>query len=454
MRVTKKSRRLVRLQNTAFVLLFLLAVGMLAWLSTQYNYQADWTANARNSLSDASVELLQGIDGEVRVQVFTADVGPMRQRIADLIARYQRYKADVSLEFVNPDLEPELVRKLGISREGELRLYYQGRQEKVLAWDEQSIVNALQRLTRSDERWLVFVEGHGERSPFGEANHDLGVWAQELEAKGFRLQAINLATQAVIPDNTSVLVIAGPQVNFLPGEVAMIEAYVERGGNLLWLADPDGLYGLEAIADQLGIVLVPGVIVDPTAQVFAIDDPTFAIVGDYGIHPLTRGFDVLTIFPRAAGVSAEPQGDWRADGFLVTTERGWSETGVLAGEIAFDDREDVAGPLTIGVSLTRELMNAAGDDASHQQRVVVVGDGDFISSAYLGNGGNLELGMNMVNWLSRDDQLISIPVKTALDSSLNLSRTQSIVIGFGFLLVLPLLLLAGGLSVWLKRRKA
>ncbi len=453
MKVTTKSRRLIRLQNITFVLLFLLAVGMLAWLSKQYNYQADWTANARNTLSDASIELLRKIDGDVRVQVFTADVGPMRKRISNLIARYQRYKTDVSLEFVNPDLEPELVRELGITRDGELLVHYQGRQEKVSAWDEQSIANALQRLTRSDERWLVFVEGHGERSPFGEANHDLGVWAQELEAKGFHLQGINLATQAMIPDNTDVLVIAGPQVEFLPGEVAMIEAYLQRGGNLLWLADPDGLYGLDAVAEQLGVALEPGVIVDPTAQMFAIDDPTFAIVGDYGIHPLTRGFDVLTIFPRAAGLSVEPQGDWRADGFLLTTERSWSETGVLAGEIAFDDREDVSGPLSIGVSLTREL-TGSDDDASHQQRVVVVGDGDFISNAYLGNGGNLELGMNMVNWLSRDDQLISIPVKTALDSSLNLSRTQSIIIGFGFLLVLPLLLLAGGLTVWLKRRKA
>ncbi|MFC1750025.1 GldG family protein [Pseudomonadota bacterium] len=461
MKVTAKSRRQIKLQNIVFVLLFLGAVGLLAWVSKQYSYQADWTANARNTLSSASIDLLKEIKGEVRVQVFSSDVGPLRKRIANLIERYQRYKSDFKLEFINPDVEPELVRELGITIDGELLLHYQGRQEKVSAWDEQSITNALQRLMRSDERWLVFVEGHGERSPFGEANHDLSSWAQELSVKGFSLQGINLATQGMIPDNTSVLVIAGPQVDFLPGEVAMIEAYLIRGGSLLWLTDPDGLYGLDVVAELLGVTPEPGVIVDPTAQMFAINDPTFTIVGDYGMHPVTRNFDVLTIFPRAVGLSFETaldqQSGWQGDAFLTTSERGWSETGVMAGEIEFNDMDDVPGPLTVGISLTRSVARGDGDDSgdvSREQRVVVVGDGDFISNTYLGNGGNLALGMNMVNWLSQDDQLISIPVKTAVDGSLTLSQAHSLIIGFGFLLVLPLSLLGGGVAVWLKRRKA
>lgn len=460
MKVTAKSRRQIKLQNIVFILLFLGVVGLLAWVSKQYSYQSDWTANARNTLSSASVKLLQGIEGEIQVQVFSSDAGPLRKRIANLIERYQRYKPDFKLEFINPDMEPELVRELGITVDGELLIHYQGRQEKVSAWDEQSITNALQRLTRSDERWLVFLEGHGERSPFAEANHDLGTWGQELGAKGFRLQGINLATQGVIPDNTSALIIAGPQVDFLPGEVAMVEDYLARGGNLLWLTDPDGLYGLEVIAEMLGVTPEPGVIVDPTTQMFAINDPTFAIVGDYGIHPLTRNFDVLTIFPRASGLSFDMQGDWQTDAFLTTSERGWSETGVLAGEIEFNDMDDIPGPLVVGISLTRDVSTEGSaadensDSVTKQQRVVVVGDGDFISNTYLGNGGNLTLAMNMVNWLSEDDQLISIPVKTAVDSSLNLSQTHSIIIGFGFLLVLPLLLFVGGVAVWFKRRKA
>lgn len=457
MKVTQRSKRQIRLQNVLFVLLFTALIGLLGWLSEHYSFQADWTVNNRNTLSPASVAVLEQMPEPIVVTAFTADSGTLKQHIQDLLARYQRYKPDVRLDFVNPDTEPQQVRELGITTDGELLFEYQGRSEKVSELNEQSITNSLQRLSRSAERWIVFVEGHGERSPFGQANHDLQSWAQQLQAKGFRLQGLNLATAAAVPDNTTVLVIAGPQVNYLPGEVELIEEYVARGGNLLWLADPDGLYGLEPLAEQLGITFEPGVVVDPTTQMFAIDDPTFAIVGDYGFHPLVEGFNTLTIFPYAAGLVFEQQGDWRGETLLMTTARSWSETGVLAGEVGFDELEDVPGPLSLVAALTRNL---GGDEAaeetsgSQQQRVVVVGDGDFLSNAYLGNGGNLNLGMNMVNWLSSDDQLIAIPAKTAVDSSLTLSKSESMIIGFGFLLLLPALLLISGLTIWLKRRKA
>ena len=457
MKVTTRSKRQVRLQNILFVVLFVAAIGLLAGLSERYVYQADWTANSRNTLSDASVAVLEQMSGEISVSAFTTDVAALKQHIDDLIGRYKRYKKELRLAFVNPDTEPDQVRALGITQDGELLLEYQGRTEQVKELSEQAITNALQRLSRSAERWLVFVEGHGERSPFGEANHGLQVWAQQLEAKGFRLQGLNLATAALVPDNTSVLVIAGPQVDYLPGEVRLIEAYIARGGNVLWLADPDGLYGLEPLAEQLGVVFEPGVIVDPTTQMFSINDPTFAIVGDYGFHAVVEGFEMLTIFPRAAGMTLEPQDEWQGDAFLLTTADSWSETGVLAGEIGFDELEDVPGPLSLAAALTRNLPTEIEDDGEAglaQQRIIVVGDGDFLSNAYLGNGGNLDLGMNMINWLSSDDQLIAIPAKTAVDSALNLSRTQSMVIGFGFFLVLPALLLLSGLLIWLKRRKA
>ena len=148
----------------------------------------------------------------------------------------------------------------------------------------------------------------------------------------------------------------------------------------------------------------------------------------------------------------------RGDAFLTTSEHSWSETGVLAGEIDFDASQDISGPLTLGVGITRTLDSEKEPEHSElplrEQRVVVIGDGDFISNAYLGNGGNLNLGMNIINWLSRDDQLLSIPARTAPDTSLDLSKTDSVIIGFGFLLALPLLLLTTGLVIWLKRRKA
>jgi ABC-type uncharacterized transport system involved in gliding motility auxiliary subunit len=83
----------------------------------------------------------------------------------------------------------------------------------------------------------------------------------------------------------------------------------------------------------------------------------------------------------------------------------------------------------------------------------MIGDGDFLSDAYLGNGGNLLLGMNIMNWISEDEDFIAIPPKTAPDVKLELSRTDMLVMGAGFLLVLPLLLAGTGTLIWVRRRK-
>lgn len=456
MKVTTRSRRKILLQNILFSVLLLSLVGMLAWISTRYHYQADWTATGRNTLSPASVALLAQLKEPLKITAFARDAGTAKKQISDVIGRYQRYKKDIKLEFVNPDTEPERVRAEGVTMDGEILLQYQGRQNKLTDLSEQSITNALQGIARSGERWVVFLEGHGERSPFGNANHDLKAWADDLQRKGFKLKALNLANDPVIPDNTSVLVVAGPQVDYLPGEVKLLEQYLRRGGNLLWLMDPGPMYGLESIAEQLGIEVVPGVVVDPTTQLFAINDPTFAIVGDYGRHAITQDFNVVTIFPRAAGVNFEAQDEWKGEPFLTTSARSWSETGPLKGQISFDEGADVGGPLNIGIAAVRDRKFTAqtAGKAAGEQRTVVIGDGDFLANAYLGNGGNLNLGMNIINWLSSDDQLISIPAKTALDTALNLSQMQVGVIGFGFLLFLPLLLLGSGLVIWLRRRKA
>jgi ABC-type uncharacterized transport system involved in gliding motility auxiliary subunit len=142
-------------------------------------------------------------------------------------------------------------------------------------------------------------------------------------------------------------------------------------------------------------------------------------------------------------------------------QRSWTEIGPIAGKIAFDAAKgERQGPLDIGYALTRQI-NKAGQNKTAdpqkletpaEQRIVVIGDGDFLSNAYLGNGGNLDLGINMVQWLSRGDALINIPAKIAPDRTLELSPLASGSIAVGFLFLLPGALLGAGALVWFKRR--
>ena len=381
----------------------------------------------------------------------------MRNRIQELVQRYRRHKPDIELGFVNPESVPDRVRELGITVDGELIIEYDGRSEHQQSHTEQAMTNALQRVARAGERRLVFITGHGERNPLAQANHDLGDWGKQLEQRGFRLRSLNLAEHGAIAEQTSVLVIAGPQVRLLPGEVQIIQRYVENGGNLLWLADPGSLRGLGPLAEQLGLDFQPGTVVDPTTQVFGIDNPAMTLVTGYPSHPLTQNFSLVTLYPQAVGIQADPPQPWESRAFLTTSGHAWSETGELAGEVRFEEENDIGGPLDVGVALTRNLSDEdsgqAGGPEVRTQRVVVVGDGDFLSNAFMGNGGNLDMGLNIINWLASDDALIAIPAKVAPDLTLTLSKVQAAAIGIGYLVALPLLLFGAGLFIWLRRRR-
>ncbi len=454
MKVTRTSRLKIRFGNLAFVALFLGVVGLLAWLSTRHVYQADWTMGARNTLSVPSRKVLDALKDPIEITAYASERDVVRKPISEIVARYQRYKRSVNLSFVSPSKEPQRARDAGISVDGEIIIAYQGRQERLQDISEEELTNAMQRLARSQQRWVAFLTGHGERDARGEANHDLGLFGQELTRKGLKIQPLNLVETPAIPDNVGALVVASPQIKLLPGEVDALKRYVAAGGNLLWLQDPGPSQGLEPLADALGVHALPGVVVDTTTQLVGIDNPAFAVVVEYPAHPLTRNFRNLTLFPMAAALDFKPPVEWAGEPILSTLARAWTETGEIKGEIQHDaDHGERAGPLVLGVALTREMTTAATKGGKKLQRVAVIGDGDFISNAFLGNAGNLDLGLAVFNWLAQDDALLEIPAKTAPDGRLELSRSAYGLISVGFQVALPLALVLTGVVIWMRRRK-
>ena len=457
MEINRKTRLQIRIQNLIFVVLFLAVIGLLAWLSHRYAYESDWTATGRHTLSDTSIAVLSRIEGPVQITAFAGK--QLQAPIKDFVSRYQKHKPDIELAFVDPNLEPDKTRSMGITVEGEMVIGYQGRSEHVTNPKEETLTNSLQRLLRSQEKKFVFLSGHGERRPDGQANHDYAAFTEYLASRGIQAVSHNLNEQPAIPPDTAVLVIAGPQIGYLSGEVELIRAYLAQGGNLLWLHDPGSMYNLDALAADLQLQFVEGVIVDPTTQLLGISDPSFALVTRYGQHPITRDFGFMTLFPRASGIKLNDEPTWTASSFLQTIDRSWAETGLMQGVVEFDAGKDSPGPLTIGMSLTRPMPSTdtvEGENTpttSAEQRVVVLGDGDFLSNAYLGNQGNQELGYNIINWLSHDDNFIAIPVRTAPDTELRMSETGWSMLGLLFLIILPVLLLVSGVVIWLRRRK-
>lgn len=455
MEITKKSHNQIRFQNIIFIILFSSIIGLLAWLSHQYSFESDWTANNRNTLAPASIKLLEQIPAPVTITTFIPEGNLLsnRQYIQKLVEKYKKYKADITLEIMNPDIAPDKVRQMKVTNYGEVVVEYLGRNEHINQLTEKTLSNTLQRLLRQGERKLLYVSGHGERKPYGQANFDWKNFSEKLKSKGISSEILKLHETPDIPQ-ADAIVIASPQVNFLPGEVKLLMNYVKQGGNLLWVQEPGkSMYGLKPLADLLGISFYPGTIVDPTTQIMNVKDPTFALITSYPAHAITRDFQYMSIFPKAAGIihaAVKPQ--WHATPFLKTVARSWSETSILKGTIDYNQDSDIIGPLTIGLALERK--DEKEQAGSKNQRIVILGDGDFLSNTYLGNQGNLNIGSNIINWISNDDNLIDIPDSSSPDSQITITNLGGALIGLFFLIVLPLALLISGVLIWFKRRSA
>lgn len=453
------------------VVLMLAVAGLLAALSLRFDYSADWTANNRNSLTQPSRTQLRSMPAPLVFTAFVSQDEAVRREIQAWLSRYLREKDNARLDFVDPVANPQEARDLGISANGEIVIEYQGRRENLALYQlsEQAITGALQRLSFGGETIIRFVQGHGERQLDDQEIAGYARIAKELRDKGLRVEPLNLAQLGSIPPDTSMLVLAGPRTTMLPGEVQMLRDYLARGGNLLWLADPESPAALRNLAEELDIELLDGTVVYPDYQMLQTGHPAMALVAEYPPAGVTRGLQDITLFPFAAGLQTRSQpgapssGGWRIQPFLTTAERSWLETGPMDEEIEFRSADgDLRGPLMIGLTLERSLPAEQQPDDSvaevleaedREQRVAVVADSDFLANGYLYNIGNLQLGVNIFQWLAHRDTQLSIVVPPAPDTHIYLPLWASIVIGFGFVFVLPAGLIGFGLTRWWMRRR-
>lgn len=445
-----------RLDNIVHMVLLVGIALLIGFLSTRYGFVHDFSRMQRASLGAESVRMLESLDGPVEIVSWARPQGNLRKTIADFIERYRRVKPDLDLVFVDPDSDPAAIRALGVQIDGEIEIRYDGRSERLKVLSESELSSALLRLSRARDRLVAFLEGEGERRPDGVANADLGQFGAALKQRGVHGLNLALANTGKVPDNVDLLVIANPRVA-LAGTAAMeIVDYIERGGNLLWLLEADESSGLDALAEALSIRVLPGVIVDGASQSFGIDDPSFVTVNRYPEHAIVRGFDLGTVFPQPVALAQLAPPRWDFKPILQSSAQSWNETGHIPkagepeGSVRYDGVDgEISGPLDFGFALTR-LSPRPGEN---EQRAVVIGDGDFLSNSFLGNGGNRELGTRIFDWLLADDALIDIAERPALDREIVLSESALAIISFGFLLGLPILLLCGGFLIRYRRRR-
>lgn len=466
-------------QSWLFVLLFVCLVILLGYLSTQYRITKDITQANRNILTQGSVNVLKQMKDPINVTVFAtrdnASGGDnFRKVMVGFLNRYQREKKNFYVKFVNPSEEPKLAQEAGVKDDGEVVVEYNKRTEHIFPpIAEQEMTNLLVRLSRTNNQPIMYLDSHGERLLQGKKNQDLGEFGKVLETKGFKFANINLMLAQDVPRNGSMLVIASPQVDLNATEAKKIKAYIELGGNVLWLLDDNNLHGLKDVADYLGVSVSPGMVIDLSAKDYKQDSKN-AFSTAYGDHAITRTFQYLTVFNEAHEVDAHASEEfgWKVSRLVDVAQRGWLESDKIEPnaknfKVEFNEKKDKPGPINIGVALEREY-------GKKGQRVVVMGNASFLSSTFITSQSNVDFGVNIINWLAGDDNLITIqpmPLKDVnitipekgwghvwamiIYNPIQLGADQSTTYPFGlFNFIIPFSVIITGFYLWRKRRKA
>ena len=287
MQANRRFRLRLRVQSGLFLILFFVLVTLIAFLARTYQKEWDVTRNARNTLSQATLDVLRQLDGPLTVTAYAlaqdASGTEVHKVVEERMRPYRRAKPDFDLQLVDPRVDPKRTEAAGVRTPNELVIEYRKRTEhlRFSEWNEQTFANALMRLARGSASLVMWLEGHGERRLDGIANHDLGEFGRQLQQKGLKINSLNLALAPEVPANIALLVITTPQADAQPEEAAKLQRYLANGGNLLWLIDPEPLHGLEPLAETLGLVLTPGIVVDFT-HVPPNSPPVFAVAPTMG----------------------------------------------------------------------------------------------------------------------------------------------------------------------------
>ncbi|MDP2153904.1 MAG: GldG family protein [Methylotenera sp.] len=461
MNINRKLRFQLLVQNWFFVVLFLMLVVLLGFFASEYRVAKDITQANRNILTQGSVNVLKQMKAPVNITVYAtkddASSGDVfRKGIVDFVARYQRDKKDIKLKFINPSVEPKLAQDAGVKVDGEVVVEYQKRVEHITPpFAEQEFTNLLVRLSRTNQQAVMYLDGHGERNLIGIKNHDLGEFGKQLETKGFKFANPDLTIAQAVPSNGAMLVVASPQVDISEIEAQKIKAYLEAGGNLLWLLDDNDFKGMQNVAEYLGLQVSPGVVLDMASAQYGAD-ARVAFASLYGEHPITTNFMLRTLFPESHEVMAygNDENGWKVSKLVEVAPNGWLSSGKLAkgAKPVFNEKTDKRGPINIGVALER-IYGKKG------QRVVVMGNANFLSNTFITNGGNLDLGVNIINWLAGDDNLITIQPMPLKDINVSIPDTDqgrlvAWTVFHSFQYFIPLGFMIAGFYFWWKRRKA
>ncbi|MGE5569874.1 MAG: GldG family protein [Rhodospirillales bacterium] len=441
-----------------YIAVIISVLGGANFLANRHNKSYDSTANKRFSLSDQTEKIVRGLKQDVKVYYF--DRTSEFSRARDLLDRYDNLSTRLHIEYIDPYKKPQLARAMGVRTEGTIFVEAGVKREEAKSLSEEEITGALIRALKTGDRVACVVSGSGERSLDDTNRSGFSEMKGILEKNNYKTQTISLLEKPEVPKECTVLIIPGPTKDYMAPQANAVKTFVENGGRALIMMDPALKMGGQETGDNpelvkllagWGVSLNNDLVLDTSGvgQLFGLG-PEVPLVSNYGSQPIVREMKgVATVFPLVRSMEVKSADKTSVEMLFETSDNSFATTRLNSPAIELDPKRDKKGPFTLAAAGT---YNTGKDGA--QGRFVVVGSSSWAGNSFLParSVGNRDLFLNMMNWLSSDEDLISIRPKEPQDRRLSLTRAQMSRVFYSSVVGLPLLIILGGFGVWWKRR--
>jgi ABC-type uncharacterized transport system involved in gliding motility auxiliary subunit len=441
---------------TLYILVIVAIFSVANTLANRYNKSYDATSNKRYSLSDQTAKIIKGLKQDATITYF--DQGREFTRGKDQLDQYANLSPKVHIKYVDPDKEPQAAREAGIKNYGTAIVQIGAKKEEAKSLNEEGITGAFIRDLKNSTRTVCFVTGSGEHQIDDTERSGYSRFKELLGKDNYSAKSINLLQKAEIPSDCTVLVVGGPSGDYQQPEVDAIKKFVEDGGRALFLLDPPLKMGRSEIADNealaalvqsWGVTPDRDLILDlnPIGQLAGLG-PQVALVTAYNSHPIVSEMKgSATGFPLSRSLDIKSAGKATVEKLFGSSDTSLATNKLDSPNVDPNDPKNKKGPLTIAAAGSYNT----GKENS-QGRFVVIGSSSWAANSFINFNGNRDLALNAMNWLSSDEDLISIRPKDREDRRITMTRGQLNLVRITSQFVLPLIVIFAGVSVWWRRR--
>lgn len=426
--------------------------------SLKLNKRWDLTETGELTLSQQTIDLLTSLKAPVKAYGFyTSQNISLQQQAEDLLKQYEYYAGNrFTYQIVNPEFAEglQLAAQVGASRDASVILVQGDRRQEAESVSEIGITTALNKLVRTNKPVVYFLQGHGEPDINSGDAAGLSNAKQGLEANNYVVRTLVLTS--TIPSDAAALVLAGPKTPLTPEETQVISNYLGGGGALFVAVEPDlvlqqtgGQPWGGAFSDYLtktwGLDFRQDILVDNQA----VQSMLNIIVANYGVSTITQEVNrVASLFLQARSVATPQPGAGNFEVTIIPLAQTSADSWSLPNLEDQDFQKYPRGPFAIGVS---------AENTRTRARLVAFGDVDFIANRTAQNPSiaNLTLFLNSVDWLTRQEEQLSIAPKPQVQRALRpVSGVQQTLVALVSIFLLPLLAVSLGVGVWWRRRSA